>query len=186
MSTVMHDRIVGLYGPHILRRAALSIRQGAGVFERVMSGKGYHTALEIGTYRGVSAAEMSQYVERVITIDLKSGRLEQTDPGYDRRAFWDSIGAHNIESILVADDREKKAVIDALEFDFAFVDGAHDQTVRDDFELVKRCGRVLFHDADDNRTRGFKQDASNYVYEFLETLPQDQLVFDDIFCLWTA
>ena len=57
--------------------------------------------------------------------------------------------------------------------------------MRDDFELVRRCGRVLFHDADDNRVRGFKQDAPNHVFEFLETLPREQLLFDDIFALWT-
>jgi len=30
---------------------------------------------------------------------------------------------------------------------FAFIDGEHNDNVREDFKLVKKCGRVLFHDA---------------------------------------
>ncbi len=185
-SDEIHARAVSLYGAGVLRRSALYIRGGAGVFEWALKDKGIRTVLEIGTYKGVSAAAMAQYVDRVITIDLKRGRLENTDRSFDRHAFWRTMGVTNVELILVENDAEKKAVVDELEFDFAFVDGAHDQTVRDDFNLVKRCGRVLFHDADDNRTRGFKEHASNHVYEFLETLPREQLQFNDIFCLWAA
>ena len=186
MNQSMLDRIVATYGPGVLRKSAMNIRGGAGVFEKVLAGKGYRRVLEIGTYRGVSTCEISQYVDRVITIDLIDGKLEHTDPGFDRQEFWTALGIDNIELRLVADDAEKKALVDTLDFDFAFIDGAHDHTVRDDFEMVKRCGRVLFHDADDNRKRGFKQDAPNDVYEFISTLPQDQLTFLDIFCLWEA
>lgn len=174
------------WGDGILRLSALSIRGGAGVFEWALADKGIRTVLEIGTYRGVSAAAMAQYVDRVVTIDLKRGLLDQKDPSFDRREFWESLEVSNVELILVNDDAEKKTIVDAMEFDFAFIDGCHDARVRNDFELVKRCGRVLFHDADDNRKRGFKQHAPNDVFEFLETLPQEQLEFKDIFCLWTA
>ena len=181
----VHDRIVELYGPKVLRKSALGIRAGAGVFERVLSGKGYRTALEIGTYRGCSTAEIAQYVERVITIDLKHGKMEMNGEDFDRQAFWKSLGIDNIDLRLVKDDYEKRRLVDSLDFDFAFIDGAHDDGVRLDFELTKRCGRVLFHDADDNRLRETKQNAANHVFEFLETLPQDELEFIDIFCMWT-
>jgi len=180
------ERIVELYGDGMLRRSAINIRGGGGVFEWALAGKGYRTALEIGTYRGVSAAEMAQYVERVVTIDLRRGQLERLGESFDRRALWSALGVSNIELILVADDAEKRRVVDRLDFDFAFVDGAHDRTVADDFALVKRCGRVLFHDADDNRKRERKPNAPNDVYEFLETLPPAELEFRDIFALWSA
>lgn len=187
MISPVHARIVELYGQHILRKSALSIRGGAGVLERFLSGGDYRTALEIGTYRGVSAAEISQYVDRVITIDLKHGKLEHNGETHDRHAFWASLGVDNVTLIQVADDEEKRRVIDGLSFDIAFLDGAHDAAgVRGDFALTKRCGRVLFHDADDNRLRAIKPDASNHVFEFLATLPQEQLTFDDIFCFWQA
>ena len=179
--SILGSTIVEKYGAHYLRRSALSIRDGAGVFEKVLSGKGYRTALEIGTYRGVSAAEISRYVDRVVTIDLKHGRQEQLGERYDRQAFWRSLGIDNIELHLIADDAEKAELVSRLEFDFAFVDGAHDETVADDFALVKRCGNVLFHDYD---SRGSKE--KDYVYDFVNTLPKHQVQVLDIFALWTA
>ena len=59
--SAMHDRIVALHGRHVLKRSILSIREGAGVMEHFMAGRGVRTALEIGTYRGVGAAEISQF-----------------------------------------------------------------------------------------------------------------------------
>lgn len=179
----MHDKIVAQHGQKMLRKSAMNIRGGAGVFERVLSGKGYRTALEIGTYRGVSAAEMSQYVERVITIDLRYGKLESNGDSFDRAIFWYELDANNIELQLVDDDIEKKALIDVLDFDFAFIDGAHTGgAIVRDFEMVKRCGTVLIHDYDDNgRGRLF-----NEAFDFVNSLPKEQVQIFDIFALWTA
>lgn len=179
MSTELRQRIVSLYGDKYLRKSALNIREGAGVFEKVMSGQGIRTALEIGTYRGVSAAEMSQYCQRVITIDLKHGRAERNGEHLDRQAFWDSLGIHNIDLRLVKDDAEKAELVNSLDFDFAFIDGAHDQTVSNDFALVKRCGSVLFHDVD---RRG--KPEQDYVIDFVESLPKHQVERIDIFAIW--
>lgn len=179
--SAMRDKIVALHGQHALKRSILSIREGGGVMEHFLSGKGVRTALEIGTYRGVGAAEISQFVDRVITIDLHYGRLEQLGEKWDRRAFWRSLGIDNIDLHLVHNDAEKAALIQSLEFDFAFVDGAHDERVRDDFALVKRCGQVLFHDVD---SRG--KPELDHVYNFVMSLPRAQLQFMDIFALWTA
>jgi predicted O-methyltransferase YrrM len=182
----IHDRIVELYGAKMLRKSAMGIRAGGGVFERVLSGKGYRTVLEIGTYRGCSTAEIAQYVDRVITIDLKHGRIEQSGEEFDRYAFWQSLGVNNVELRLVKDDAEKARIVNTLDFDLAFIDGAHDQTVANDFALTRRCGRVLFHDADDNRLREVKPNAPNCVFEFIDTLPKNEVEFmDGIFALWT-
>ena len=178
---MMRDRIVALHGGRIVRRSAINIRGGAGVFERVLAGKGYRTVLEIGTYRGCSAAEMSRYCERVVTIDLMHGKLEQSGEQFNRPAFWASLGITNIDLLLIAGNVERKALVDALEFDFAFIDGAHDASVREDFELVKRCGRVLFHDYD--RRGDLEQD---HVYNFVNTLPKEQIQVIDIFALWNS
>lgn len=181
MSFAIRERIVATHGAGMLKRSALNIRGGAHAFERVMAGKGFRTTVEIGTYRGCAAAEMAQYCERVVTIDLKHGKLEQAGEQFDRRAFWDSIGVRNIDLILIENDTEKAKVLGEIEFDFAFVDGAHDRTVARDFELVKRCGRVLFHDYD---SRG--RVDQDQVFNFVNSLPKEQIEVFDIFALWTA
>jgi len=186
MNTVMRDRIEAAHGSSILRKSALNIRGGAGAFEWAMAGRGYGTAIEIGTYRGCAAAEMSRYCEHVITIDLRYGKLEQNEEVWDRNAFWNSLGITNIDFHAVGNDFEKARLLKSLAFDFAFIDGAHDSTVANDFAMVKRCGNVLFHDADDNRLRAEKPHASNHVFEFISQLPRAQVQFHDIFALWTA
>lgn len=176
------DRVVALYGEPGLKRSALGIRGGAGVFEKVLAGKGYRHVLEIGTYRGVSAAEIAQYVERVTTIDLRYGRLEQLGTPFDREAMWKELGITNINLRLVDSDDEKKWIVDRLDFDFAFVDGGHQTpAIKFDFELVKRCGRVLFHDYERRGVPG--QDD---VCDFVDSLPKEQVQIMDIFALWTA
>lgn len=177
----MRQRIVDLYGDKVLRKSALNIRDGAGVFKWAMSGKGYRTVLEIGTYRGVSAAEMSQFCDRVITIDLNQGKIERSGERHDRCEFWKSLGISNVELHLVANDKEKAALIKTLDFDFAFVDGAHDETVNLDFSLVKRCGNVLFHDYEPNHKPGH-----GHVFNLVNSLPKDQVQTKDIFALWNG
>jgi predicted O-methyltransferase YrrM len=177
----MRERIAKIHGAGVLKRSAMNIRGGAGVFKRVLEGKGYGTVLEIGTYKGVSAAEISRYCDRVVTIDLVHGKIEAMGEKFDRRAFWASLGVTNVELVLVDDDEDKARVVAGLEFDLAFVDGAHDERIRDDFELVKRCGRVLFHDYDRGGVRG-----QDHVYDFVNALPKEQIQVMDIFALWTA
>jgi len=178
--TSTHDRIVELYGPKTLRKSALNIRGGAGVFERVLAGKGYKTVLEIGTYKGCATAEIARYVERVITIDLKHGKLEANRERWDRWGFWASLDVENIHLRLVSDDKEKAEFVNGLDFDFAFIDGGHnDADVRFDFDLVKRCCCVLFHDY------AAMPGKPNSVFNFVNTLPSDQIEVLDIFALWT-
>ena len=182
MSSVIRDKIEALHGQAFLRKSALNIRGGAGVFERVLSGKGYRSVLEIGTYRGAAAAEIAQYCERVITIDLKFGKLERNGTTFDREAFWQSLGVSNIEFHAVAGDAEKARLIAGLQFDLAFIDGAHEgDAVTRDFGLVKHCGRVLFHDYDQST-----QPHLNRVFDFVNSFPKEQIQVDDIFALWTA
>ncbi len=165
-------------GSRLFRWSALNIRDGAGVFERLLGGGKYKTVLEIGTYRGATAAYMSQFCEKVITIDLKHGLMERDLEPFDRRGLWESLGVTNIESHLVSSDGEKAELIHSLDFDFAFIDGDHAGNAPGrDFGMVKRCGAVLFHDygADNNG-----------VTPFVNSLPKSQVQIMDIFAFWTA
>ena len=179
--TIIIEKIIQQYGEKTLRKSAMNIRRGGGVFEAVLNGKRHWTVLEIGTYKGVSSAVLSQHCAMVHTIDLRYGKLEQNLTTWDRNAFWNSLGISNVALHLVDDDKEKADVIRTHHFDLAFIDGGHTTAaVQRDFELVKHCGRVLFHDADDNGP-GKKND----VHNFIKTLDQTKVVFmDSIFALW--
>lgn len=173
-------RITDLYSERYMRKSAIR-KDDAVIFQRLLTGKNYRIILEIGTYRGCTAAELSQYCDKVITIDLKHGRIEKDELSIDRNKFWESLGINNVEMILVADDAEKKKVVNALDFDFAFVDGAHDYNgVSGDFELVRRCGRVLFHDYEH---RGPPQ--TDDVYHFVNAIPDGKVRAEGVFALWT-
>lgn len=174
----MKNRIKEM-NPAWLRKSAINIRDGDFILEMVLNYLKSRTILEIGTYRGVSAAVMSQFCDKVITIDLKHGKLEQNNELFDREEFWKGLGVDNIDLHLIEDDKEKEELIKTLDFDLAFIDGAHDETVKNDFELVKHCGKVLFHDYDDR-----KQPCLNYVFDFINTLPREKVKLFDIFALW--
>jgi predicted O-methyltransferase YrrM len=159
----------------LFRRSALSIRDGAGVFERLLGGGKYKRVLEVGTYRGITAAFMAQFCERVMTIDLIDGRLERQPDVPNRYDIWDALGIWNIDLHLVGSKGEKAALIGRLDFDFAFVDGDHEGNgPAEDFALVKRCGAVLFHD----------YGARNGVTALVNSLPRRQVMIMDIFAFW--
>lgn len=175
----MKNTITRLHGEKMLQRSAIRIGDSEQVFRSVLAGRGIRTALEIGTYRGCSAAAMAVHCERVVTIDLKHGQLEQRGITFDRAAFWQSIGLNNIAFHAVEDDAEKALLVEGLEFDFAFIDGAHDtESVCRDFALVKHCGLVLFHDYD-------PRPGHDAVYHFVRSLPGHVDAVRD-FALWRA
>lgn len=175
------QRIIDIFGEKTLARSAIRFDDGPSVFEQILGSGKYKSVLEIGTYKGISAACMAQYCDRVATIDLYDGRLEQLGDDFDRQTLWDTLNLDNITLHLIRNDTEKKALISTLDFDFAFVDGAHDESVKTDFEMVRHCGAVLFHDY--NKDGPEKQ---RHVYNLVESLPKHQVQIMGIFALWTV
>jgi len=98
----------------------------------------YDTVIEIGTNRGITAALLSCYAKRVITIDI-----ELNDWCFK---FWKYLKRDNI-SYFVYKPEDIYSYLENETFDFAFIDGDHTGNFpRNDFEAVKKCGKVLFHD----------------------------------------
>ena len=132
------QRVIAVGGNGIISKSALNIRDGGGVFEKVLSEKSYRCAVEIGTCKGMTALVLSRFFDEVVSIDI-------VDDG-DREAIASYCGVRNIRFVTVANNEEKAAVINGLTFDGAYVDGDHARDTVTDFALVKRCGQVLFHE----------------------------------------
>lgn len=130
--------------------------------------KNIKVMVEIGTCYGLSAAHFAQYVGELHTFDVADFQ--------GRQKMWDDLGvADNIYFYLINGRPEKngniknhlgivpknpkaidiKTVLGKLNYDFAFIDARHNyEDVKLDFELVKSCGRVLFHDTNKLRFEG--------------------------------
>lgn len=172
-------------GRGILKKSALTLPGGDLGLERAFKDKGFDTVLEIGTFRGCTAAYIAQFCRRVVTIDLRDGQLERLGIPFDRYRFWKELGINNVELKLVENDEEKAKFIDALQFDAAFLDGGHDaDSIKKDFEMVKRCGNVLFHDYNlPDHPQFFNR---RFEHDFISLLPRDEVTtFNGAFALWT-
>jgi len=128
--------------------------------------------LEIGTFYGVSAIVLSQFFDRVIcvTIDVDGAR----DMKY---RIVEKLGIENIRFFDVANNVEKQKLIASLDFDFCYSDGDHTYDAEDDFSMVKKCGRVLFHEY---------WPIQSSVWNLVNSLPQDEVTRaeHDCFAYW--
>lgn len=100
---------------------------------------GGKVCVEIGTLHGLTACILVRHFDRVITIDIEDSPL--------KRKIAAALKIKNVEFIEIADNAAKRAVIaDLGDFDAAYVDGDHARDTALDFQLVRSCGRVLFHE----------------------------------------
>lgn len=134
-------------------------------------GAGGGTCLEIGTYNGVTAALLSQYFDKVVCVSIDDAKLK---PQIIKRQLVQRLGITNIEFIDVDTNAEKSMAINALDFNFAYSDGDHTHDAYTDFDLVKRCGKVLFHEY---------WPLSPPVWNLVNSLPQTEVTRADFDCL---
>jgi protein-L-isoaspartate O-methyltransferase len=122
---------------------------GIGVFRRSSVLEGFEKFLndtrfsgkrcvEIGTCNGLTAIVLARHFKEVITIDIA--------PNDIKRRIASHCGARNITFVDVANNAEKAEFLAGFNFDAAYVDGDHARDTQSDFALVKKCGRVLFHE----------------------------------------
>jgi len=125
------------------------------------------TAVEIGTYRGLSTAVLVSLGIHVHTFDVVfqedaplmwehldcSEMVNYHVPPFCKQEEFlnlkrEELGKVIWDESLIRDAREwNREVIQKLHFQFAFIDGQHTyEDCRADFSMVKRCGLVLFHD----------------------------------------
>jgi len=136
-------------------------------FQKFLKDIDFKTVVEIGTYRGFSTAILASKADMVYTFDVKYQPETQW--------VWGTFGVKDkIKYFVIGESKFKdkdikdfefhyaqdnivdhqasrnkiKEIIKDLDFDFAFIDGNHTyKDVKADFEVVRRCERVLFDDA---------------------------------------
>lgn len=128
-------RVYHAFGPRVFRRS--SVLEGLEAFLEANGVRG-RRCVEIGTCKGLTAILLARRFDEVVTIDVV--------PDPERAAVAAAAGVGNVRFVTVADNAAKAAAIEALDFDCAYVDGDHARDTESDFALVRRCGRVLFHE----------------------------------------
>ena len=133
---------------------------------------GGNVCLEIGTFYGITAIILSQYFKRVICVSLDVPGAK--DKKYE---LVNHLGIKNIRFFDVASNEDKAKLINQLDFDFCYQDGDHTNDTYTDFELVKRCGRVLFHEY---------VPLQAPVWNLVNSLPKDEVTLStfDWFAYW--
>lgn len=110
-------------------------------FEHIIRTRGFKgkRCIEIGTYSGMTALVLARYFGEVVTFDIW--------PHTAKRTIAEHCGVKNIRFVDIKDNAEKaKLIAEIASFDAAYVDGDHMRDTETDFDLVRRCGRVLFHE----------------------------------------
>ncbi len=134
-----------------------------------------HVIVEIGTHEGMAAQVLAEHCARVETFDIRDYMMKY-------KYWYDINPKRNINFHLIKDDIEKELLLKAMDFDFAFIDGAHGEGVVKDFELVKKCGCVLFHDYNNNTPH--VAEAYKHVIGLVDSLPKEETIIQPPFAYW--
>lgn len=146
------------FGAEILRRS--SVFHGLDKFLREQGVRG-ERCFEIGTWNAMTSVILARYFDEVVTVDI--------DHNEAKHKVLDFLGVKNVTCIDIADNLEKARVARSFSFDFAYLDGDHANDTRDDWEMSKKAGRVLFHEAWPHQPP---------VWELVHQLPPTELVFN--------
>jgi hypothetical protein len=145
------------YGGDILRRS--SVFHGLRKFLTENNVKG-HTCFEVGTWNGLTAVVLSAFFKRVISVDIAHNGI--------KHEVIKHLGITNISCIDIKDNDEKAAIARSLRFDAAYLDGNHADDTGEDWNLVRHCEQVIFHEA---------WEFQPPVWELVNSLPQDKVVY---------
>lgn len=159
--------IFARFGYRAFRRS--SVLEG---FSRVIQSNAFRgrRCIEIGTCSGLTAVVLARHFDEVISIDVEPSEFKHEIIKYR--------GIQNVRFVEVKDNAEKAEVVRSVSsFDGAYVDGDHARDTQSDFDLVKRCGRVLFHEY---------WEAQPPVFNLVNDLrSQGSVVTDGKLALWT-
>jgi hypothetical protein len=139
INTVMCDpqllSVFQKFGGEVFRRS--SVYHGLRRFleENDIHGK---TCFEVGTWNALTSVVLSNFFDRVVTVDIAHNSVKHD--------IIQHLGIKNIECIDIDSNADKEPIVNSLKFDFAYLDGNHAEDTESDWELTRKCGRVLFHE----------------------------------------
>lgn len=167
-------KVLDEFGAEAFRRCSVMMEFEAFLVSILPKGAEQMTCLEIGSYNGISALVLSSYFRRVVcvSIDDRPGELL-------KHRIMAATGVENVEFMDAETNDEKAAIIRELDFDFCYQDGDHLNDTHSDFELSKRCGRVLLHEY---------WPLQPSVWNLVNELPQDEIRRAQFDCIayWQA
>jgi SAM-dependent methyltransferase len=156
------------FGPIAFKRCSVMMEFEA-FLKRVLAGRKLGTCLEIGTFNGISAIVLAQYFERVVCVSVDDRPRELL-----KQRIVEHLGITNVEFFDCTSNEEKAGIVKGLDFDFCYQDGDHKNDTFTDFDLVQRCGRVLFHEV---------WEIQPAVCELVRSLPDDEITMAHFDCL---
>ena len=186
--TGLYKALLYEYGMRYIRHSAVADPSTEAIFRSFLQGKTIKNAVETGTHFGVSTCILAHYADHVATMDINEFDNEA-------RVLWKSLLiTDKIDYYILGgtdDKKEKGLVLKAIgEFDFAFIDGNHRSGVIVDWDLLKSCGRVLFHDyfRDPSIIPGMRPEwgakISQFILDLVDSLPQDEVTIREPFAYW--
>jgi len=154
------------------------------------------TIVEIGTYRGITAAVLASMADKVYTFDAVyqpatqivwqlfnvSKKIDYRIVGIYKKdiplievtkAIRNEINIFTIINDMinqVETDKQIAKELENIKFDFAYIDARHNyDSAKRDFKLVKKCGRVMFDDCgptDPGMQKFIKEINGKFIGEF--------------------
>lgn len=155
--------------------SVISEQRQLDLFNYFIDKKDRKVCVEIGTYEGLTAVVLAEKCVRIETFDIRDYLAKY-------KIWYMQNKKRNINFHLVTGDAEKSNLINQMDFDFAFIDGSHMEGVVKDFEMVKKCGSVLFHDYN-NQNPELKV-KYHHVIDLVDSLPKDEVEIKPPFAYW--
>lgn len=155
------------FGHEVLRRSSVFHGLRRFLLENEIRGA---RCFEIGTWNGLTACVLSDYFREVVSVDVHPTKL--------KHQVVQHLAIPNIRFVDVADNARKAEVAASVDFDFAYIDGNHVDDTEADFEMVKKCKRVLFHEV---------WPFQEPVWRLVHSLPSDEVIHGGYgLALWIA
>ena len=123
---------------------------------------------EIGTFNGLTAIVLARYFDDVYSVDIERSNIKKYQ-------IVKHMGIKNVHFLGAENNVRKKELADSIDFDYAYIDGNHVNDTLIDFDMVKRCGNVMFHEY------WPKQPA---VYDLVNSLPKEEVTIVNNFAYW--